>query len=295
MHAGEVETSVALVRRLVRAQCPQWANAAIDRVLPAGTDNVLYRLGVDKVVRLPRTASSALQVAKEQAWLPRLAPCLPLSVPEVLELGAPTTFFPWPWSIYRWIEADVAGRNRLADATGAARTMAEFINALRRIDVGGAPAPGEHNAWRGAALASRDRATRAAVATLGAQIDRDAALRAWEAALAAPAWHGPPVWIHGDLQPANLLLRDGDLCAVIDFGLLGAGDPACDVMVAWTFFSAAARPCLRSTLNVDAATWARGRGWALSFALIALPYYRERDAMLARIAAETITEVLADC
>lgn len=294
MHAAEIATSAALVRRLIDTQCPQWAQASIEPVVSAGTDNALFRLGADKVVRLPRTPSAALQVAKEQAWLPRLGPCLPLPTPVVLALGAPTAFHPWPWSVYRWIEAEVAQRHRLAEPSHAAEAMGGFINVLQRIDARAAPAPGEHNAWRGEPLAERDGATRAGIAALGEQIDTAATLRAWETALTAPVWQGPPVWIHGDLQPANLLMRGADLCAVIDFGLLGAGDPACDVMVAWTCFPAAARCRLRSTLHIDEATWARGRGWALSFALIALPYYRETNPVLAGIAAETIAEVLAD-
>lgn len=287
-------TRAELVRRLVDDQFPQWAGLAIEAVVSAGTDNALYRLGPDKLVRLPRSASAALQVNKEQTWLPRLAPGLPLATPVVLAAGTPTDFHPWPWSVCAWIEGGVAQPEHWADPPRAAEALAGFIDVLRSLDAHDAPAPGEHNAWRGMPLATRDRATRAAITALGDTLDRNATLAVWSAALAAPVWHGPPVWIHGDLQPANVLVRDGAPCAVIDFGLLGAGDPACDVMVAWTCFPAAARPIVRRTLQVDDATWARGRGWALSFALIALPYYRDSNPALAAIAAATIREVLAD-
>ncbi len=176
----------------------------------------------------------------------------------------------------------------------AARELAHFIAALQRIDPVGGPPPGPHNFFRGVPLAMRDPSTRAAIATLHGTLDASALTTAWEAALQVPAGHGPPVWIHGDLAPLNLLVQQGRLSAVIDFGGLGVGDPACDLIVAWNLLSAQTRDVFRAALPVDDATWARGRGWALSIGLIALPYYQRTNPILAGIARRTIDEVLAD-
>jgi aminoglycoside phosphotransferase (APT) family kinase protein len=294
MHADEVMTDVALVGRLIAAQFPQWAGLPIERVQSAGTDNALYRLGDAMVVRLPRIEAAAGQVEKEQRWLPHLAPHLPLAIPVPLARGTPTDDYPWHWSVYRWLKAETATIERIADPRQAATALAQFIMALQRIDATGGPAPGAHNSSRGVPLATRDASTRAAIASLHGVIDTEAATAVWDAALRVPAWDGPPVWIHGDLQSGNLLAVRGRLSAVIDFGCLGVGDPACDLMVAWNLFSAEARDAFRAALVVDDATWARGRGWALSVGLIALPYYRHTNPVLAGIPRYAITEALTD-
>jgi aminoglycoside phosphotransferase (APT) family kinase protein len=294
MHADEVETDALLVRRLLAAQFPEWADLPIAPVLSAGTDNALYRLGDDKVVRLPRIHWAVEQVEKEQEWLPRLAPRLPLAIPVPLGKGVPGAGYPYPWSVYRWLGGENATLDRLANPRQAATALAEFIATLQRIDPTGGPPPGPHNSFRGVQLAVRDAPTRAALNSLRHFIDTDAATAAWEAALRAPAWDGPPVWVHGDLQSGNLLAIQGRLRAVIDFGCLGVGDPACDLIVAWNLFTAAARDTFRAALAVDDATWRRGRGWALSVGLIALPYYQRTNPVLAGIGRYTIEQVLAD-
>ncbi|HEX5502436.1 MAG TPA: aminoglycoside phosphotransferase family protein, partial [Thermomicrobiales bacterium] len=232
------------------------------------------------------------QVEQEQRWLPALAPFLPLPIPVPLARGMPGEGYPWPWSVNRWLEGENATIGRLAEPHQAATALADFIAALQRIDSAGGPPPGRHNSFRGGPLARRDASTRAAITALRDTLDTAAATAAWESALHAPAWPGPPVWIHGDLQPANLLVAQGRLGAVIDFGCLGVGDPACDTMVAWTFLTAATREVFRAALPVDDATWARARGWALSFGLIALPYYRATNPVLAGIARQAIGEAL---
>lgn len=294
MHDDEVGTDVALVGRLVAAQFPQWVDLPIEPVRSAGTDNALYRLGDAMVVRLPRIHWAVGQVEKEQEWLPRLAPLLPLAIPVPLAKGMPAEGYPWKWSVYPWLEGENATSERITDPGRAASDLARFVLALQRIDPTGGPPPGEYNAFRGVPLATRDAETRAAIASLHGAIDAGAVTAAWEDALCAPEWQRPPVWIHGDLQSGNLLAVGGRLSAVIDFGCLGVGDPACDVMPAWTLFSAEARSVFRSALHVDDATWARGRGWALSFGLIALPYYEDTNPVLAGIARHAIAEVLAD-
>ncbi len=294
MHSDEVDTDGSLVARLLAGQFPQWADLPVEPVRSAGTDNALYRLGEDMVVRLPRIHWATGQVEKEQRWLPRLAPHLPLAIPVPLAMGTPAEGYPWHWSVYRWLAGETATVERSVDLRQAATDLARFIAALQRIDPTGGPPPGPHNSHRGEPLAKRDAQTRAAIASLHGVLDADAVTTAWEAALEAPAWPGPPVWIHGDLQAGNLLVRQGRLSAVIDFGCLGVGDPACDLQVAWNFLSAETRGVFRASLAVDAATWARGRGWALSVGLIALPYYRSTNPILAGISRRAIDEVLAD-
>ena len=273
MHADEVETDASLVRRLVAVQFPHWADLPIAPVPPSGMDNALYRLGDDLVVRLPRVHWAASLAAKEHRWLPKLAPHLPLAVPVPLTLGEPGEGYPWQWTVCRWLEGENATAVPIDDPREAAARVARFLIALHRIDATGGP-PAGHG--RGVPLAARDASTRAAITALHGRVDTGAAIVTWEAALRAPVWDGPPIWIHGDLYPANLLVAGGRLSAVIDFGCLGVGDPACDLIPAWMLFSGASRGVFRAALGVDNATWARGRGWALSVALgaIADPYIR---------------------
>jgi len=294
MHADEVDTDVSLVRRLLAAQFPQWADLPIEPVPSAGTDNTIYRLGEDMTVRLPRIGWAIGQVEKEQRWLPQLAPQLALAIPVPLAQGSPAEGYPWHWSVYSWLEGENATIERIGDLREAAADLAEFVAALQRIDPTGGPRPGTHNVGRGVPLATRDADTRVAIARLDSMLDTNAVTAAWDAALQAPVWKGPPVWIHGDLQSGNLLAQRGRLSAVIDFGCLGVGDPACDSIVAWTLFSGESRDVYHAALRVDDATWARGRGWALSVALIALPYYLDTNPVIVANARRAIAEVLAD-
>lgn len=294
LHADEVESSLALVRRLIGAQFPEWAALPLRPLPGAGTDNAIYRLGDGMAVRLPRTAGAALRLEKEGRWLARLAPQLPLAVPRLLAAGVPAADFPFPWGIYQWIDGEPATLDRLAEPTRAATALADFVRALRGLDANGAPQPGPHNSGRGVPLAARDHQTRAAIDVLGARIDARKAIRIWERALEAPVWQGTPRWIHGDLQAGNLLARAGRLRAVIDFGCLGAGDPACDLQVAWNLFTAESRARFRDVLDGDEASWERGRGWALSVSVIVLPYYWDSNPALVAIARHALRELFAE-
>lgn len=287
MHADEPDLDVPFVRRLIEAQLPAWADLPIARVASSGTDNALFRLGDDMVVRMPRIGWAVDDVAKEQQWLPRLAPVLPLPVPLPLAVGEPAEHYLWRWSIYRWLAGQNPVVGAVADAPLLARDLAAFVVALHAADATGGPP-----ASRGVPLVARDDPTRAAIAALEGLIDPAAATAAWDEALRAPLWNGPPVWVHGDLAPGNLLLRDGCLAAVIDFGSCGVGDPACDLIAAWNLLPAAARDVYREALGVDDATWARGRGWALSVALIQLPYYKDTNPALAASSRHVLGELL---
>lgn len=293
MHLDEVEIGPSLVRRLLEAQFPRWAHLPISRVEPRGTDNALYRLGGELVVRLPRRERTVVTLEKELAWLPWISPFLPLPVPAPLATGAPTEEYAWTWAVYSWLDGENATPDRLVDARQRALDLAAFIAALQRIDPTGGPGPGEHNFCRGEPLARRNAAVRASLETLRGELDVAAVSATWEAALAAPEWDRRGVWIHGDLDARNLLADEGRLSAVVDWGSLGVGDPACDVMVAWKVLTPEGREAFRTALAVDDATWQRGRGWALSQALGALSYYTlETNEVLVREAGRWLAEAL---
>jgi aminoglycoside phosphotransferase (APT) family kinase protein len=294
MHADELDVDVALVRRLLAEQFPEWSGLALEPVLPLGTDNANFRLGDELLVRLPRRRRTSVTLEKERRWLPRLAPHLPLAVPLPVADGVATDGYPFAWSVYRWLPGENATVARIADTVQLARHLAELIAALWRVDATDGPPPGEHNFFRGEPLGARDDAMQAGTATLAEELDTDAVTAMWDDALAAPEWEGPPVWIHGDLDARNLLVQDGRLSAVIDWGSAGVGDPACDVMVAWKVLPPGARDAFRDALEIDDATWRRGRGWALSQAIGALSYYTdETNAVLVREAQRWLSALLA--
>jgi aminoglycoside phosphotransferase (APT) family kinase protein len=292
--ADDAVIDAALLGRLMAAQFPVWAALPIEPVNSAGTDNALFRLGEAMVARLPRLPRAAPQVEKEQRWLPRLAPHLPLAVPAPLALGAPGEGYPWAWSVCRWIDGAEAAPERIGDPTAAAVALAGFIVALQGLDAAEGPPVGAQNNYRGVDLIHLDAVARGAIAALGGVVDTKAATAAWDEALAAPAWGGRPVWLHGDLHAGNLLARDGALIAVIDFGLAGVGDPACDLMAAWSWLPEAARGAFRAALAADPATWARGRGWAVYWGLVAFAGHRLGNPALAAMARRTLEAALAD-
>jgi aminoglycoside phosphotransferase (APT) family kinase protein len=261
------DIDAGLVRRLLGAQFPLWADLPITPAEPQGWDNRTFRLGTELSVRLPSAPGYVPQVEKEHRWLPVLAPPLPLPIPTPVALGRPGEGFPWPWSVYRWLPGKPAGTVRIDDLPAFAAALADFLVTLQRIDAEGGPPAGAHCFFRGAPLTVYDEETRRTIAAVREFIDAPAVTAVWEAALTAP-WHGPPVWFHGDVAVNNLLVGDGRLRAVIDFGCSGVGDPACDTVIAWTLFSGASRAAFRAGLPLDAATWQRGRGWALWKALL---------------------------
>jgi aminoglycoside phosphotransferase (APT) family kinase protein len=282
-----------LVRRLVAGQFPQWAELPITPVADDGWDNRTFRLGAEMTVRLPSGDWYALQVDKEQRWLPVLAPQLPLPIPTPLARGAPGEGYPYPWSVYRWLEGEIANAPRIRDLTEFATALAGFLVALRRVDASAGPRPGRHNFFRGGPLTTYADETLAAIEALGGEIDGAAARRVWDDAVAA-GWDDEPVWFHGDVAEGNLLLRDGRLAAVIDFGTSGVGDPACDAVIAWTLLSGPSRDAFRAALGVDPGTWSRGRGWGLWKALITLAGELERDPGGGAVQRRVIDRVLAD-
>ncbi|SCG56425.1 aminoglycoside phosphotransferase family protein [Micromonospora coxensis] len=265
-HLGPVPQRIAvdadLARLLVADQFPRWAHLPVRPVADGGWDNWTFHLGSGMSVRLPSAAEYALAVDKEHRWLPELAPRLPLPIPIPLERGEPGAGYPYSWSIYPWLDGEPASADRIADPVRFAIDLAEFLAALQRIDPTGGPLPGQHNWFRGGTLRTYGREVQHALTALDGHVDVDLAGEIWQRALDA-SWDGAQTWFHGDVAPGNLLIDDGELAAVIDFGTCGVGDPACDLAVAWTLLTAEGRQAFRERLSVGAATWARGRGWAL--------------------------------
>jgi len=292
MHVGEADTDPRLVTRLLRVQFPQWADLPVRRLASGGTVNAIYRLGAEFSVRLPLLEDGAGTLDHEARWLPRLAPLLPVPIPEVIALGEPAEGYPWRWAIHRWLEGDTMVEGEATDPEGLARDLAAFVAALRKVGLDGGPA-----AYRGVPLRTVDAETRSAIEALrrtDEPFDADAILTAWETALAAPDWAEAPRWIHSDLMPSNLLGAGGKLAAVLDFGTAGVGDPAIDLIPAWNLLTPAVRPVFRDGVDVDDATWTRGLGWALSMAVIQLPYYRHTNAVISANARYVIGQVLAN-
>lgn len=283
----------ALVRALVADQFPESAHLPVHPAPQSGWDNRTFLLGNDMVARLPSAQCYEAQVHREQRWLPYLHSRLPVEVPQPLALGRPGRGYPWSWSIYRWIAGDTAANSPPSNVSQFAEDLALFLNSLHKVPADGGPRPGPDNFHRGGALDVYDWQFREAMAVLGSSIDRAAALAVWDAAIASN-WSDPPVWVHGDLALGNLLVRDGRLAAVIDFGQLCVGDPACDLAIAWTFFRAPHRHAFRARLALDPATWQRGRAWALWKAAIVAARLVETSAIEARTSQQTIDEVLHD-
>jgi aminoglycoside phosphotransferase (APT) family kinase protein len=272
MEKEQITADVA--RRLVAEQFPHWADLPVVPVKLNGFDNSTFRLGDELSVRLPSGEGYASQVGKEHRWLPVLAPLLPLRIPEPVAKGEPNAEYPWPWSIYRWIEGTPPSRSSVTDLDGFAKQLTGFLTTLQQVDTTGGPEPGHHSQQRGGPPGYWDDWTRRLIVELADVFDPKAVTEVWETALAS-RWERPPVWVHGDVTASNLLVTDGALSAVIDFGCSTVGDPACDLVMAWTFFDEASGRTFRDGLELDDATWERGRGWALWKALIMIGYARE--------------------
>jgi aminoglycoside phosphotransferase (APT) family kinase protein len=287
LHDGEVDIDAALVRRLLAAQFPHLCDLRVEEVQSTGTVNAIYRLGDDLYVRMPRIAQWAGDLEKELEWLPKLAPHLSLAVPEPVAQGEPGRGYPFAWGIYSWIRGETFAIDRV-DEHQAAADLARFVAELRRIDPTRAPRSGR------APLQHLDSVTRGAIDELRGVVDTDAVTAAWERCLQAPVWEGSAVWRHGDLLPPNLLVAGGRLTAVIDFGAGGIGDPAADVIAAWSVFGPSGRAVFRNSLDVDDGTWARARGYALHQALLIIPYYPETNPGFVVTATRTVEQVLAD-
>lgn len=292
MEHKPLKIDVPLVQRLVATQFPKWKDLPIWPVVLSGWDNRTFHLGKEMLVRMPSAVRYEAKVEKEQRWLPILAPFLPLPIPKPLGLGMPGAGYPWKWSIYRWLEGETAAAAPVHDLHRFAIDLAHFLAALQRIDTTDGPLPGPHNFYRGGSLMTYDEETRTAMIALRGKLDTKTATEVWATALGA-AWQKPPVWVHGDISAGNLIVQEGKLSAVIDFGGLAIGDPACDLAIAWTFFQGENRVAFRKELPLDEGTWARGRAWTLWKALIVAAGLADSNNTESRQCWRIIEDVLA--
>ena len=293
MHDGEVEVDDALVHRLLLTQLPHVADLPLVRVETWGTDHAIFRLGEQLSVRLPKIGWAATQGEREAQWLPVFAPRLPVAVPVPVVVGEPAAGYPFPWYVAPWLPGANPALDGTVDLCRLAVDLASFVHALQRVDTTGAPTPGPGQ--RGGRLAPADEFTRHQAEQLRGEADVDALLAVWDAGIDAPEWDRPGVWVHADLSDGNLLVSDGALCGVIDWGGLSAGDPAVELMAGWSLFDAESRAEYRDALGfVDDAMWLRGRAWAASAALQALPYYRATNPHIVARSWRAVREVLAD-
>ncbi len=288
MHSDEIDITESLVKYLISEQFPHWATLPIKPVQSSGTSNAIFRLSDAMAVRMPRIPSVAENIAREFEWLPKLAAHLPYPVPIPLAMGEPSENYPWDWSICQWVEGENPVEGQLMKPHVFAKELAKFIRALHEIKIEGGP-----ESFRGRPLVVQNEEAQIAIKELHGKINTERALSIWNECLKIPAWKGKSVWIHGDLMPGNLLVKNNSLSAVIDFGCFGTGDPACDLISAWNLFDTQSREIFKKELQVDEATWLRGQGWALSMALIQLPYYEYTNPVMAANARYTINQVVS--
>lgn len=287
------EVAQELAQSLIDRQFPVWSYLPLKKIDSAGTDNSVYRLGDEMAVRFPVSVSAAEQITKEHSWLPKLS-SFAVAIPVIIGAGQPATEFPFPWSVVNWIDGKDAVSENVSDWLKMAEDLGQFVSVLRGQNTLGAPTAGKHNGYRGTALVNLDQVARYAMNDLEDIFDKACLLKIWEQALGIEPWAGAPVWIHGDIHAANIIVRNGSLAGIIDFGLMGVGDPACDLALAWSLLPTHARDVFRAAANVNEPTWQRGKGWGLYIGVIALSYYRERNAILSGIAETAISAVIED-
>jgi aminoglycoside phosphotransferase (APT) family kinase protein len=299
LHADEVALAEHAIRDLLRDQCPEWAELELAPA-GAGTDNSLYRLGDDLLLRLPRTPGTAGAVAKEQRWLPRLAPHLPVAVPEPVHQGRAGPGYPLPWSVYRWIEGDEVREDTVDDWDALGRDLAGFVAALQSVDLMGAQRTGDLSSYRGGAPVDIDDFVRRSldgcrglVELEGLDLDVSRLEELWQHALTLPAPASDHVWLHSDLKPTNLLVSGGRLAAVIDFGGLSVGHPDAEHAPLWDL-PATARDAYREALELDDLTWERARAWALAVGVSGVPYYSVTYPAFVDECLRRLQQILAD-
>lgn len=293
IHKNEITASLPVVQQLIDNQFPDWRHLPIRKITSNGTDNTLLRLEGNLCIRLPRRPEAVEKIAKEYTWLPKF-PSLPFAIPRPVALGKPDDAFPYNWAVFEWIEGKNPDLQMLRYPDQFACQLGAFLREFQKTDITGGPVAGAHNNFRGAPLDQRDAGTRQAVSNLSAVYNPKILTQFWNRVLETPAYSGPGVWLHGDIHSGIMLTKGKQVTALIDFGLMGVGDPACDLMIGWTELDGTARAALREATVVDAETWARARGWAFSFAVIALAYYIGKNDFLEDMARHCIGEVLGE-
>ncbi|MBS0185797.1 MAG: aminoglycoside phosphotransferase family protein [Proteobacteria bacterium] len=291
----KIEITARLVKQLIKEQFPLYAHFSVVPVPLNGHDNRTFRLGERMLVRLPSSEEYVKQVEKEHKWLPLIAPYLPLSVPKPIAMGNPSKDYPWNWSIYKWLEGNSANTLEINEETlqNIAVDLACFLNKFHKFAPSDAPSPGLHNWWRAAHTSVYDEETRSLIIKLSSLIDAKKARFLWEKSIKS-MWYKDPVWVHGDIASGNILIKENKLSAVIDFGCMGIGDPACDLTIAWTFFKDKSREKFRSMIDLDSKTWERARGWGLWKALYELSILKDKGRSDAMKQQQVIKDILEE-
>jgi aminoglycoside phosphotransferase (APT) family kinase protein len=266
-----MEITENLVKELVAEQFPELTYLEIRQVQLSGHDNKIFHLGDEMMIRMPSAKCYASQVLKEQEFLPKLSPFLSFPIPRPLFLGNPSKKYPFNWSIYSYLDGDSVSSLSLNNIQleNLAHDLAKFLKELHKINTSNGPPPGLHNYWRGDAPYVYDNDTRRLINKLSNEIDVSKAIETWEKAISSK-FNQDLVWVHGDFASGNILTRDGRLSAVIDFGCMAVGDPACDLVIAWTLLKVMDRQIFKDNLSFDEDTWTRAKGWALWKALVTL-------------------------
>ncbi|USK74332.1 aminoglycoside phosphotransferase family protein [Peribacillus frigoritolerans] len=288
-----IKIDVDLVSKLINSQFPEWSNLEIKPVKKSGNDNKTFHLGNSMSVRLPSDEAYVPQVEKEQKWLPILAKHLSTQISEQLAKGEPSEDYPHPWSVNKWLDGETLSLENIDDSNQFANDLGEFLVELQSIDASEGPLAGEHNFYRGGDIVVYDDECRDAINNNVNTFNKHLLKEIWELALTSK-WAGEPVWVHGDIAPGNILIENGKLCAIIDFGILGVGDPSCDAAMAWTFFDDSSRKTFKNALNFDAETWNRARGWALWKALITYNYNKQSNKAVADEQCNIIEVIIND-
>lgn len=268
-----MDIDVKVVRKLIDSQFPKWTDLPIKPVENGGHDNRTFHLGEEMAIRLPSGKAYVPQVEKEAKWLPKLASKLSLPITVPIAQGKPSKDYPYIWSINKWIDGETVTRDNV-DLHQFAHDLAGFLKELQSINASDGPRSGAHNFYRGGDLSVYDAETKEALDRLAGKVNQKKCLMIWEQALLSK-WEREPVWVHGDIAPGNLVVQNRQLTGVIDFGILGTGDPACDLSIAWTFFDKSSRKTLMESMELDEETWKRAKGWALWKALIT---YENKDS-----------------
>jgi aminoglycoside phosphotransferase (APT) family kinase protein len=294
LHENEIPVDEAVVRSLLQAQCPDWSSLPLSPA-GAGTDNNMYRLGNDLLVRLPRTADKARSLTKERTWLPRLGPLLTCQIPEPVHAGTSTPEFPLPWSIYRWIDGAEVAPNTAQDWAAFGTELASFVHELHSVDLMGATRANDLSWYRGGSLKDCDEWVSACFAECRADADLDVETleQLWRDAIELPEPSSPHVWLHGDLKPSNLLVAKGRLHAILDFGGLSVGFPAAEHATVWDLPDRARR-AYWDAVSIDDPTWARARAWAIAVGISGISYYRNTWPAFVTECRTRLEAILAD-
>ncbi len=281
-----------LVYKLILDQFPQYARLKISPVEQQGHDNRTFRLGDNMLIRMPIAEPYALKVPQEQTLLPCLQPYLTIPIPKPIAMGHPSSDYPYPFSIYQWLEGTSANQLQIEGNVLEllATELAHFLKELQSIDQEG-PAPGQHNWWRGDHIRVYDIGARQQIEQLSHLIDKNKALKLWEAACKTQ-WSQKPVWVHGDFASGNILVKENQLSAIIDFGGMAVGDPACDLVIAWTFLDEKSRQVFKEILSLDNDTWLRAKAWALWKATYELCQIQDKNSVGALKQKKIINEVM---